>query len=222
MSKDLFDLATKQIHLEVGNNMTTSFYRTTVICWVILFVLSTLIVAKRTSNAETSRCPCKYHSAVAQGAGTCSRSEDRSRCTIEFSATNQEEYMKFLNKLQKIGLREDPRGSIYFANKYSPERWDVNFVTEKLPVLFAISQQFGFEDKILITKKILEAKATKILKALQDPSRKEGAKMLFEGFQLNIGYGCIEMHRADFSSMVKTPWSKADFYCDFSTPSWFK
>ena len=197
-------------------------YRTTVICCVILFFLSTILITKGISNAETNRCPCKYHSAVAQGSGTCSRSEDKTRCTIEFSATTPEEYMEFVNKLQKIVLREDPRGSIYFANKLPPEGWDVNFVKYKLPVLFAISQQFGFEDQIPITKKILETKAPEILKALQEPSRKECVKIQSEGFQLNIGYGCIEMHRGDFSSMVKTPWSGADFYCDFSTPAWLK
>lgn len=202
--------------------MTTSRYRTTVICWVIIFFLLTILLNKGKSNAETNRCPCKYHSAVAQGWGTCSRSEDRARCTIEFSATNPEEYRRFVNKLQKIGLRADPRESIYFANKVPPEGWDVNFVKDKLPVLFAISQRFGFEDKIPITKKMLETNAPEILKALQEPSKKECVKIQSEGFKLNIGYGCIEMHGDNFSSMVKTPWSGADFYCDFSTPAWLK
>lgn len=202
--------------------MITSRYSSTIIFLGILSLIFTILLTKGSSNAESNRCPCKYHSAVAQGPGTCSRSEDRARCTIEFSATNPEEYKEFVNKLHEMDLNADPRESIHFANKVPPEEWDVSFVRDRLPVLFAISQRFGFEGKIPITKKILENKAPEILKALQEPSKKECVKIQSEGFRLNIGYGCIEIHKDEFSSMVKTPWSDANFYCDFTNPAWLE
>ena len=190
--------------------------------WAILVFFFLVPLTAGRSGAEMNRCPCKYHSAVAQGVGTCSRSEDRARCTIEFSATTPEEYSRFVSKLQEFGLWADPRESLNFANKIPPEKWGTSFVLEKLPVLFAISQRFGFEDKILLTKKVIESQVYQILKALQDPTVKDCIKMHAEGFNLRIGYGCIEIYRDDFASMVKTPWSHAEFYCDFSTPPWFK
>jgi len=82
-------------------------------------LLLTLMVAG--ANAKYNRCPCKYHSATAQGEGTCSKSEDKNHCTIEFSATKLAEYNEFVNYLGGIGLTFDPRNALV----YSTEKLDM-------------------------------------------------------------------------------------------------
>jgi len=176
------------------------------------------------ASAKYNRCPCKYHSATAQGEGTCSRSEDKYHCTIEFSATKLEEYQDFVKYLRHIGLNADPREALAFATEEPPEKWDISFVKESLPVLFAISQRFWFEDKISITKDLIQNNASFIIESVQlKPTEERKYRSIkISGFNMIIGYGCIELRKGHFTTMVKTPWSKPGCYCDSTKPPWSK
>ena len=185
-------------------------------------LLLTLMVAG--ANAKYNRCPCKYHSATAQGEGTCSRSEDKNYCTIEFSATKLAEYNEFVNYLDGIGLTFDPRNALAYSTEEPPEKWNLTFVRQALPVLFAISQRFGFQDRITVTRDIIQKNADFIIKSVQSkPTHaKKYSSIEICGFTLIVSYGCVELRQGDFTTMVKTPWSDGGCNCDFTKPASIK
>ena len=174
------------------------------------------------ANAKYNRCPCEYHNATAQGEGTCSRSEDKYHCTIEFSATKLEEYQEFVKYLGGIGLHTDPRKALKFATEVPPEKWDIGFVNNVLPVLFSISQRFWFENKIPLINEIIMKNAGFIIESIQLKPTKERPyrSVKTNEFKIIVSYGCIELRQGNFSTMVKTPWSKAGCYCDSTKPTW--
>lgn len=167
-------------------------------------------------------CSCKQHAASAEAGGTCSRTEDEKKCTLTFTTTTPEEYNEFLKRLQSINLTADPRATLRLVFDAPPDGWPSNFVTDLLPVLFAISQRTHFTNPNDFLKTIVEIRDVSLKKrekevdhAIRNPEyRLSSTKISLDPYNAVISYGCIELQRGKFYAMVKTRWSQAVQFCD--------
>ena len=165
--------------------------------------------------AQTTPCKCQQHPAEAQATGTCSRSEDQSYCTLEFTTNTQEGYEQFVSRLKGMGIGS-PLEALRFADEHPPESWNPDDIKTYLPALFAVSQRTRFQER---TSSIANA----IRESSQSNSQLFGAftakgKRVAQQFQIGdfsavVSYGCVELNQPSFHSMVKTRWSEAGVFC---------
>ncbi len=149
------------------------------------------------------------HQAEAEATGTCSRTEDDTYCTLVFTTTHND----FVTLLQSLGLEKDPREALQIAYKYPPNNLNAEQLKGILPVLFAISQRTHFQ---YLTPEIAKTFSGDISQIFE-PYRKEGKSVIktnVDNFNATISYGCMELSRGKVFTMVKTRWSKAEFFCD--------
>jgi hypothetical protein len=169
--------------------------------------------------AYATKCRCKQHAADAEADGTCSRTEDEKLCTLTFTATPPQDYEQFKSRLKNLGLTDDPHDVLRQTYEKTPDTYSDRFITDDLPILFAISQrEEHFRPR---TKEILEA-----IRADKEKIKGVFANIDFKHkfkddkigqFDAVISYGCIELSAGKFSSMVKTRWAESNKLCnDFS------
>lgn len=182
---------------------------------ILGLALSILLVSPQ---ALATTCKCRQHPAQAEASGTCSRTEDKSSCTLTFTATTPEEYARFVRELRSYGLDEiDPHLALDFAMRSRPEEWKIQGLAKVLPVLFAISQREIFVD---VTPKVFEAFKSNCTQdacsVFEHAFRLSGQTVEkdFGEFKASVSYGCIELQRGDLYTMVKTRWSPRRFFCD--------
>jgi hypothetical protein len=123
------------------------------------------------------------------------------------------EYNDFVTRLQSLGLEIDPREALQIAYKYPPNNLNAEQLKGILPVLFAISQRTHFQ---YLTPEITKTFSGDISQIFE-PYRKEGKSVIktnVGNFNATISYGCMELSRGKVFTMVKTRWSKAEFFCD--------
>ena len=176
----------------------------------LIFLLFSIIT--QTAEAGT-KCKCEKHPAEAEAIGTCSRTEDPNYCTLVYTTTPEEEYKAFVDRLQKLGLREDPRQILRMAYEVPPQKFGADLLRNTLTILFAISQRRHFQD---VTPEVAKAFKQPI-NEIQQAYQKEGksvTKSKIGSFDAIISYGCIELRRGNLVTMVKTRWSKANFFCN--------
>ena len=176
----------------------------------LIAFLSALITAYAEAG---TKCKCETHLAEAEATGTCSRTEDKNYCTLVFTTTPQTEYQVFVNRLRKLGLNDDPRKILEMAYKMPPQSFNEKLLRQALPILFAISQRTYFQE---VTADIAKAFGKQPLKEIQGAYQKEGTSVIktkLGPFNATVSYGCIELKRGDLATMVKTRWSKAEFFC---------
>ena len=180
---------------------------------VVAVCLSLLCGTYPTFAEEGTKCKCISHQAEAEATGTCSRTEDDTYCTLVFTTTQPKEYNDFVTRLQSLGLEIDPREALQIAYKYPPNNLNAEQLKGILPVLFAISQRTHFQYLTPEITKIFSGDISQIF----EPYRKEGKSVIktnVGNFNATISYGCMELSRGKVFTMVKTRWSKAEFFCD--------
>ena len=181
----------------------------TIIAIAIVLPLSTT-----RTYATPTRCPCRHHPAEAEAEGTCSRTEEPKWCTLAFSATSEEEYTKLVNRLKQFNFQVTPRDALRVSWEVPPEKWAA---WDYLAALFIISQKWeGFKKQ---SEEVLEAISKEVrpeaLKYFGDHELMSKATKINIGrFEAIISYGCIELRRDDFYTMVKLRFSQAINYCD--------
>lgn len=189
-------------------NQTTVF-----ISLMILF-----IVVSFTLPVWSTTCKCRQHSAKAEAGGTCSRTEDRSMCTLAFSATTEAEYRDLVRRLNRHNINVSPHDALDFAWENPPERWRENDIGKYLAPLFIISMKHGFSnisDELLKTIANESQKWSSDIKAFSNTNyQRRSVNSRIGSFDATISYGCIELRKGDFYSMVKTRYSLANNYCD--------
>ncbi len=167
------------------------------------------------ASAYATKCHCRQHKADAEANGTCSRSEDETRCTLTFTTTPPKEYDEFVARLRKLNLTADPREVLRDAFAKPPEAYGEKFVPEYLPILFSISQRTYFLERTPQIVKVIRENKNKIERVFLNPEFKRKAvreKLL--PFEAIMSYGCIEIKDGSFYSMVKTRWAEANLFCD--------
>jgi hypothetical protein len=177
-------------------------------------VLSALLLLS--SSAFGTKCKCKQHPADAEASGTCSRTEDEKLCTLTFTATPLQEYEQFKTRLKALGLTDDPHAVLRAAYEQEPKAYSDTFITEDLPILFAISQREDhFQPRTAEILKAIRANKDKIKSAFMNPDFKYKATSGdISQFKAVISYGCIELSVGQFSSLVKTRWAESNKLCD--------
>lgn len=189
---------------------------------IIFIVINFSICLPKILFADSRTCPCKIHSAQAIADGVCSRSEDKQSCTLEFTAAESDEYEKLKSFLKELKLKNDPREAFSLATKYPPQKLPSDFLTDWLPVLIAVSQWRIFPKQTPNFIGVLKKNPQKVDHAFRFSEGTSHEELVIGPFKVSAGYGCIEMSKDEFSTMVKTPFSEATYYCDFSDPPWKK
>lgn len=81
-------------------------------------VLAIVLIPVRTVQAKD--CDCKQHKAGASGNGTCSLSEDASRCSITYSASASKAISEVESIAQKYNIRVPVKETFSRLNKLRP------------------------------------------------------------------------------------------------------
>jgi hypothetical protein len=184
------------------------------------FIICVAFDMTTTSLANATECKCRQHKSEAEAGGTCSRTEDAQYCTLRFSSTTEAEYKAFTDALAKIGMEVMPREALQFAFERPSKEWDQTALQKMLPPLFAVSQRTLFREQTAIVATALRdalkqgsPTASRISEAWRGYGPKV-ARLDVPPFQATVSAGCIELRRAEFSTMVKTRWSETRFFCD--------
>ena len=179
-------------------------------------ILTLVVLFSENSNATT--CECKQHSAEAEAAGTCSRTEDKSSCTLSFTSSPPEAYSDFVSRLKDLGINQDPREALNLTFERPPEFYRRELL-DLLPALFAVSQRTDFRNATATMLKTVQSVAnTTDAKTIMDAfSEKNGADP--ETLSLGnatwlVSYGCVSVTAGELEFMVKTRFSGRLFFCD--------
>ena len=92
------------------------------------------------------------------------------------------------------------------------------FYEQALPILFAASMDQRFEKSALDVAKALRANSKELIGPFSKPSGNEYTTLQLDAYVARVSYGCLELSKGDFSTMVKASWASARYYCDFSEP----
>jgi hypothetical protein len=186
---------------------------------IVTIIFSHSLILGSDSQQYKKQCPCRFHKAQAFATGTCSRSEDRHFCTLDYTATSPTEYKEFRSFLRKLGLHTDPKEALQISTNLDYAK-DINFYDEILPIAFAVSQRRYFSEWTPKVVKAIKKNAKIIITPFSSDWGKDYIKTSIGEFNGIISFGCIELNSGNFSTMVKTPWANAEYYCDFKKPEW--
>jgi len=185
---------------------------------VFIFLILLFIGVAFTLPVWSTTCKCRQHSAKAEAGGTCSRTEDRNMCTLAFSATTEAEYKDLVRRLNRHNIYVSPHDALDFAWQNSPEKWGEKDIGRYLAPLFIISMKHGFSN---ISDELLRTISKESKKWQSDINQfsnrnyqRRSINSRLGSFDATISYGCIELRKGDFYSMVKTRFSQAKNYCD--------
>jgi hypothetical protein len=180
-------------------------------CWYVFVIFVVALCPAVTFGA--AKCACRQHSAEAEGPTLCSRTENRRICEIAFSATPEHERRELLTRLEGMGLRVEPDRALEFVAQSPPKEWTLEDIRAKLPVLFAISQKRRFGDATEMVTSFIRRYADAIHRGISTPGN-QVIQHDFAEASMTASYGCLEIGRESFFTMVKSQYSQRPFYCD--------
>lgn len=126
-------------------------YRLLMACFAMVCVLQFVPVEAGT------KCSCDQHKAEAEAAGTCSKTETSSKCSLKFSSTPRiyrqlfVEYLAQFDRIvreryDRVRISTDVDASLTFAFTTPPGQWSELDIVSHLPLLFAMSQRPSYAD----------------------------------------------------------------------------
>lgn len=180
---------------------------------ILLFILFCGAISFPES-LSAKNCPCRLHPAESDAEGACSRTEDEHRCSIVFTSKFAQSSASIPPLKFTSGV--EPKGAAAIAPASLPNEAGSKESAAQLQALFELSQGKRFARFSTGISGVLRGTDFQEISAILKNSEyaRSAKRQQMGGFSVVASFGCVEFQQGKFSSMVKMPWSRAQFYCD--------